>query len=97
MGALDGFRTELDPHLSGHEVVLRAGEVRAYFRNGVGSWKTEQRSAGAHPWPESLSWTLLPQVRRPALLSAPGKIYPCPEAEEEACGLTDLLLASCSG
>jgi hypothetical protein len=43
MGALDGFRMELDPHPSGHEVVLRAGEVRAYFRNGVGSWKTEQR------------------------------------------------------
>ena len=37
MGALDGFRMELDSHPSGYEVVLRAGEVRAYFRNGVGS------------------------------------------------------------
>ncbi len=34
------LRLELDPHPSGHEVVLRAGEVRAYFRKPSEHWYT---------------------------------------------------------
>ena len=33
-------RLELDPHPSGHEVVIRAGEVRAYFRKPGVHWYT---------------------------------------------------------
>ncbi len=32
------LRLELDPHPSGHEVVVRAGEVRAYFRKPGEHW-----------------------------------------------------------
>lgn len=32
------IRLELDPHPSGHEVVVRAGEVRAYFRKPGEHW-----------------------------------------------------------
>lgn len=32
------LRVELDPHPSGHEVVVRAGEVRAYFRKPGEHW-----------------------------------------------------------
>jgi len=49
------LRLELDPHPSGHEVVVRAGEVRAYFRKPGEHWykvtivngpgKTESRIA----------------------------------------------------
>lgn len=34
------LRLELDPHPSGHEVVLRAGDVRAYFRKPGEHWYT---------------------------------------------------------
>lgn len=33
-------RLEMDPHPSGHEVVIRAGEVRAYFRKPGVHWYT---------------------------------------------------------
>lgn len=38
--AVDGrrLRLELDPHPSGHEVVTRSGEVRAYFRKPGKHW-----------------------------------------------------------
>ena len=32
------LRLELDPHPSGHEVVVRTGEVRAYFRKPGEHW-----------------------------------------------------------
>jgi plastocyanin len=32
------LRLELDPHRSGHEVVLRTGEVRTYFRKPGEHW-----------------------------------------------------------
>ena len=32
------LRLELDPHPSGHEVVVRSGEVRAYFRKPGEHW-----------------------------------------------------------
>jgi hypothetical protein len=34
------LRLELDPHPSAHEVVVRAGEVRAYFRKPGEHWYT---------------------------------------------------------
>jgi hypothetical protein len=41
------FRLELDPHPSGHEVVVRAGEVRAYFRKAGEHWYTLTITNGA--------------------------------------------------
>jgi len=41
------FRLELDPHPSGHEVVLRAGEVRAYFRKPGNHWYSVTITNGA--------------------------------------------------
>lgn len=41
------FRLELDPHPSGHEVVRRAGEVRAYFRKPGEHWYTITITNGA--------------------------------------------------
>lgn len=42
-------RLELDPHPSGHEVVIRAGEVRAYFRKPGAHWYT----VTVENWPSS--------------------------------------------
>ena len=41
------LRLELDPHPSGHEVVVRAGEVRAYFRTPGDHWYTVTIANGA--------------------------------------------------
>jgi len=41
------FRLELDPHPSGHEVVRRAGEIRAYFRKPGEHWYTITITNGA--------------------------------------------------